>query len=92
MTKTIEQSIMDSRLRTVALVEVEKAAIVNGVPFGCASKEWYEFRDQFREGDELWYFRTPEETWTTLLPRCGMAGYAMVRDGVLIAEFLTSQS
>lgn len=34
------------------------------------------------ETDELWYFRSPEETWNHL---CGREGYVILRDGEVVA-------
>src|SRR4029078_12158664 len=92
MEKTIEQSIMESRQRKVTTAEAESATLIDSVPFGAINEEWNKFKGQLRESDELWYFCTPEETWTTLFPRCGLEGYVIVRDGKLFDELLTSVS
>lgn len=37
---------------------------------------------RLREGDELWWYETPQETWDAL---CGRAGFALVRDGEIVS-------
>jgi hypothetical protein len=44
------------------------------------------------EGDEIWFFRTPQQTWTEFFPRRGMEGYALVRGQRVIAEVFTALS
>jgi hypothetical protein len=51
-----------------------------------------QFIAQMQAGDELWYFLTPDETWTTLVPRCGLEGYALIRCGKVIELAITSMS
>ena len=55
-------------------------------------EQWLVFKDQMQDGDEIWYFRTPQETWTEFVPRCGMEGYALVRGDKIVAEIFTSMS
>lgn len=38
-----------------------------------------------RPGDELWWYCSPDETWQHL---CGRAGWAVVRDGRVVADQL----
>jgi hypothetical protein len=66
--------------------------MVDGVAFGHIHDEWIRFKARLLEGDELWYFRTSDDTWQTAFPRCGLEGYAIVRGGSLIAEIFTSIS
>jgi hypothetical protein len=79
MKQTIEQSILASLQRRIA-------------PDDLLDEQWLQFKDKYRDRDELWYFRTPQETWTEFFPRCGMAGYALVRGDTVVAEILTSIS
>lgn len=39
-----------------------------------------------KEGDELWYYRTPEWTWRRMV---GRAGYVLIRGDIVVAEILT---
>jgi hypothetical protein len=56
------------------------------VPFGFQNARWVEFRGKFREGDELWEFSSPPDTWQNL---CGRAGVAIVRHGKIVDSFVT---
>jgi hypothetical protein len=56
------------------------------VPFGFVNADWKELLAQMSEGDELWEFRSPPETWVRL---CGSAGYALIRRGKVIASVET---
>jgi len=41
---------------------------------------------EFRDGDELWYWSTPEETWNHMF---GRAGYCIVRGGMIVWSITT---
>jgi len=47
---------------------------------------WHTFRAQLDEGDELWTFSSPVETWMKL---CGRAGFAIVRGGRVVKTIIT---
>ena len=49
------------------------------------------FKHQIKEGDEIWYYITPRETWTGC-PLYGREGYALIRDDKVIDEILLSIS
>ena len=57
-----------------------------GVPFGFQNSEWMELLIEMIEGDELWEFCSPEETWRNL---CGREGIALVRDEKIIRLIVT---
>jgi hypothetical protein len=90
--KTIAQSILDSLQRRVTTIEAEREHIVDGIAFGRIHVEWNRLKAQLQDGDELWHFRTPDETWQTAFPLCGLEGYAIIRGGALIAMIFTSIS
>lgn len=77
--QTIEKSILVSLLRRVTRDDL-------------LDEQWLQFKDKMKDGDELWYFRTPQETWTEFIPRCGMEGYALIRGDKVVAEIFTSMS
>ena len=79
MQQTIEQSIIASLQRRVTQDDL-------------LDEQWLHFKGKMQDGDELWFFRTPQETWTEFFPRCGMEGYALVRGDKVVAEILTSMS
>jgi hypothetical protein len=58
-------------------------------PDDLLDEQWLEFEDKIQDGDKLWYFRTPKETWTEFVPRCGMEGYALVREDTVVVEVFT---
>lgn len=47
-------------------------------PDDLEDKDWLKFKEQMQEGDEIWYFKTPPETWTKCFPLCGLEGYALI--------------
>jgi hypothetical protein len=56
------------------------------VPFGFINKEWRELLAQMQEGDELWEFESPPETWENL---AGRQGIALIRDCKVVAVIVT---
>lgn len=57
--------------------------------FGSSNSEWKELLAQMQSGDELWEYCSPVETWDFLY---GRAGFAIVRDGEIVASMLTSMN
>jgi len=53
-------------------------------PYSCL-----QFNEQLQEGDELWEFVSPPETWKHL---CGRAGICIVRKGEVIDSYITKLS
>src|SRR5580692_3825247 len=49
-------------------------------------ERWKPFIAQMQPGDELWHFSSPPETWANM---AGRAGYAIVRDGVIVHSLMT---
>ncbi len=49
-------------------------------------ERWTPFIDCQMPGDELWRFRSPDETWINLV---GLAGYALVREGAIVKTLTT---
>ena len=56
------------------------------VPFGFINEEWKELLKQMQEGDELWEFESPPETWENL---AGRKGIALIRNCQVIAYIVT---
>ena len=48
------------------------------VPFGFNNHQWRELLSEMKDGDELWTFRTSDESWDN---GCGRAGISLVRNG-----------
>jgi hypothetical protein len=48
-------------------------------------RQWEKARRSLGPSDELWYFDNGPEKWEAL---CGRAGYAVVRDGVIVDAVL----
>ena len=59
------------------------------VPFGFQNQRWLEFKGQIQEGDELWEFSSPPETWKNLR---GRAGLSIVRNGEIVDSLVTLMS
>jgi hypothetical protein len=82
--------------KRITIAEAEEANMArtdrlgpDAVPFGFMNREWREFVAKVCEGDELWEFTSPHETWVDL---AGREGIAMVREGEIVAFILTSMS
>jgi hypothetical protein len=69
--------------------DVEQTNIYDGRPFGSYNMFWEELKAYMNPGDEIWSYRRPGEDREHLCPR---AGYALVRDGQVITDFVTEMS
>jgi hypothetical protein len=61
--------------------------------FGHIAEEWRKLVAvlESETSAQLWFFRSPPETWTTF-PRRGLEGYAVVKEGSVIDFILTAIS
>ena len=91
-------------LRTVTAAEAESQAIVTdplgrvpALPFGHLNPGWLRLLAQMQEGDTLWYgevpgsqlpYPAPERHVQFELPRGAKRGYAIQRQGKVVADFL----
>ena len=91
-------------LRTVTAAEAESQAIVTdllgrvpALPFGHLNPGWLRLLAQMQEGDTLWYgevpgrqlpYPAPERQVQFELPRGAKRGYAIQRQGKVVADFL----
>jgi hypothetical protein len=57
------------------------------VPFRSQRAEWEALKAQMEDGDELWRFSTPDETWEQMM---GRAGIVLLRGGTIIATIVTT--
>ena len=58
-------------------------------PFGEMTDKWRRFLQQVGEGDELWFFSSPDDTFAKNL---GCQGYAIVRGGIVRDTLITLQT
>jgi len=63
-------------------------AAENKYKFGNSSR-WKVLLDEMQDGDELYEFCSPPESWKYL---AGREGVALVRDGVVVADIVTSMN
>lgn len=56
------------------------------VPFGYVGGSWKDLLSKRQPGDELWSYSSDAESWENL---AGRAGYALVREGAVIAKVET---
>jgi hypothetical protein len=91
-------------LRTVTAAEAESQAVVTdplgrvpALPFGHLNPGWLRLLAQMQEGDALWYgevpgqqlpYPAPERHVQFELPRGAKRGYAIQRQGKVVADFL----
>lgn len=69
-----------------SVAELEAKHLHDGVPFGHQNARWEALKNKMVEGDEVWTFSSPPETWENLF---GRAGVALVRDGEIIDAIVT---
>tara|TARA_B100001093_G_C26724067_1_gene969127 strand:- start:49 stop:543 length:495 start_codon:yes stop_codon:yes gene_type:complete len=76
---------------------IRKGIVLNGVKKGLyvpdhqienlpSQREWLNFQKSFKEGDEIWYFKSPPESWEGLH---GREGYVILRDNIAVDEYVT---
>lgn len=73
----------------VSIHDAEKGNMVDGVPFGSQSAEWEALKAAMADGDELWQFGSPSDSWQHL---AGREGYAIVRNGKAVGTIVTMMS
>lgn len=71
--------------------EVELAHAESAEPQLRTSPQWREFKAEVASGDQIHYFRSPEDTWTGF-PLCGVEGYVILRDSKVHSYFVTKFS
>lgn len=76
---------------SVQEAEAKYMADVDGqdIPFGYAHNQWKKLLQQRRWRDELYEFRSQDESWESL---SGVAGIALTRKGEIIADIVTRMS
>ena len=79
MKMTIEESIIASLKKRVRPDDLE-------------DEDWLRFKKQLKDEDEIWYYKSPQETWTEWFPLCGREGYALIRDDKVVDEILLAIS
>jgi hypothetical protein len=78
--------------KRVTVDEAEAARICLGVKvffavsLGLQNDQWRAFLAQMQEGDELWIFCSPAESWEHM---AGRGGIAVVRHGKVVGTFVT---
>ena len=95
-TNWLVERLADSTFESILRFDLERAQLIDAdieqmireaVPKG--QKRWDEFVSAMNCGDELWFFSNSEEEWKSL---SGRSGYAIVRDGRIIAVEVTARS
>ncbi|MDD5542003.1 MAG: hypothetical protein PHX83_02420 [Acidobacteriia bacterium] len=69
--------------------EQEAKRQYEGKTFGLMHTEWERFKSKIIDGDELWEFSSPPETWERL---AGREGLSIVRHGEVIHSIVTAMS
>jgi hypothetical protein len=88
------RAIQECLRQPVARKEVESIHTgPDGCIFGHIAEEWRKLMSilESETGAQLWFFRTPEETWHTF-PLGGIEGYAVVKDDKIIDFLITALS
>lgn len=76
----------DWLVRNVSVADVEAGFEGGDRPCEEWLKEWSRLKAAMQEGDELWEYSSPPDSWEHL---CGRAGYAVVRGGEIVDDILT---
>jgi hypothetical protein len=66
--------------------EADNSNREGGVPFGEQNDRWERLKACLHEGDEIWAFCSPSESWEQL---AGRAGLAVVRNGRVVKCLVT---
>ncbi len=76
---------------TIEEAEEKNMIDVDGqsVSFGYLHNQWENLCKEMKKGDQLYNFRTPDESWNNL---AGREGIALVREGKIVAEIITIMS
>ena len=82
--QSIGDSILVSRIKKVTIEEIE--------PLCGKMDGWASLKEKALKGGELWYFKTPIETWTTMFPLCGFEGYVLVENDEIVDKLLIAMS
>jgi len=71
----------------ISIENAETANVVKidsrNVPFGYSNSQWLYILEIMEEGDRLFEFRSPEESWKCF---AGIEGIALVRNGEIVAD------
>jgi hypothetical protein len=72
--------------RLVTVEEAESENTHDGVHFGFSNAEWAALKARMVDGDEIWEFCSPPESWEF---DAGEAGFALVRQGIGVDRIVT---
>jgi hypothetical protein len=72
----------------VTIDRAEKENAMGGRPFGHLHRKWNQLKTGIKNGDELWEFVSPPESWAH---QKGRQGYAIVRSGQIVSFLLTTE-
>jgi hypothetical protein len=70
----------------ISIERAEGKNMVDGIPFGASSDNWKRLKDSLQNGDSLWTYCSPFESFKALVGRCGIA---VVRDGRVVTQLVT---
>ncbi|MCP4263248.1 MAG: hypothetical protein GY774_37930 [Planctomycetes bacterium] len=80
----------------MTIAEVEKESLdklskssrqdIPKVPFGFMNDDWNDFKSKYKDGDEIYYFTSYENSWKGLY---GRAGYVLIRNENVVAVIIT---
>lgn len=76
-------------LRRVTLEEIAEASRTRDLIKPRDSAEWEEFKAQVRQGDEIWLFTSPEESFQNV---GGDIGYVLIRNGEEVTHIVALRS
>ncbi|MCX7002592.1 MAG: hypothetical protein NTV22_04885 [bacterium] len=73
-------------LDCVDMQEIESTWIGKPGPYGISREGWDKLKAQMEDGDVIWSFESPQDSW---LHSAGRMGYALVRSGRAIDGIVT---
>jgi hypothetical protein len=83
----VEQEALIDTLCEIA--EYHDMRSIPRLPFAYINDAWEELKSEVRAGDLIYFFTSDEESWWAL---CGREGYALIRDGKVVAMIVTAMS
>ena len=87
---TLAEAFMQWRVEQTTIKKVESAPILDHEQtFSDSFIDWKRLKDQFRAGDELWIFCSPDEEWDRFM---GWQGLLIVRNGLLLDFCVSAQN
>ena len=75
VTRKVSITLRDERIKPIPREDDPK------IPFGVANEEWNKLKNQYKDGDEFYFFASDERTWSLGM---GRSGYVLIRNNEVV--------